>query len=182
MPCLPFTGEDMGTYVLPETGTGVWVEFEAGDPSYAIWTGGYWADDQLPTSESGASATPTRRAIKSEKGLMITFDDDSEKLTISDKDGTNIMTFEVQSGKVRVEAGMKVVIEAPQIELVENSTHPLVFGDDLLQYLNQLVQIFNTHMHPGELAAGMLPVTPMTPVTFMPSATPSLLSTKVTTG
>jgi hypothetical protein len=77
---------------------------------------------------------------------------------------------------------LKVVVEAPQIELVENSTHPLVFGDNLLQYLNQIVQIYNTHLHPGELALGVFPVTPIIPMAPMPPATPELLSFKVTTG
>ena len=113
---------------------------------------------------------------------MITFNDDSEVLTVSDENGSNIVTIDVQSGKIKIQANLKVVVEAPLIELVENATHPLVFGDNLLQYLNQMVQIFNTHMHPGELAAGVLPVTPMIPVPPMPPATPSLLSTKVTTG
>jgi hypothetical protein len=57
-----------------------------------------------------------------------------------------------------------------------------VFGDNLLQYLNQLVTMFNTHLHPGELAAGVLPVTPAPPVPPFPPATPSLLSMKVKTG
>jgi uncharacterized protein involved in type VI secretion and phage assembly len=182
MPCLPYTGNNVGTYFIPEPGAGVWVEFEGGDPSFAIWTGGFWADNELPKNEQGAEATPSRRMIRTEKGLMITFDDDSEKITLSDENGSNILTIEVQTGKIRLEASLKVVVEAPQIELVENSTHPLVFGDNLLQYLNQLVQIFNTHMHPGELALGILPVTPMTPVAPMPPATPSLLSVKVKTG
>jgi len=182
MPCIPYAGPNMGNYMMPDVGAGVWVEFEAGDTSYPIWTGGYWVDNELPHNESDTEATPPLKIIKTNSGLMINFDDNAEKLTISDKDGSNIMTFEVQTGKIRVEAAIKVVVEAPQIELVENSMHPLVFGDDLLQYLNQIVQIFNSHMHPGELALGALPVTPMIPVPFMPPATPSLLSTKVKTG
>ena len=55
------------------------------------------------------------------------------------------MTIEVQSGKIRLQANLKLVVEAPSIELVENSTHPFVFGDNLLQYLNQIVQIYNTN-------------------------------------
>jgi uncharacterized protein involved in type VI secretion and phage assembly len=39
MPCLPFTGKQMGMWALPQIGTGVWVEFEQGDPDYPIWTG-----------------------------------------------------------------------------------------------------------------------------------------------
>ena len=44
------------------------------------------------------------------------------------------------------------MVDAPQIELVANATHPAVFGDKLLTYLNQLVTTFNTHMHPGQMA------------------------------
>lgn len=182
MPCLPYAGNNVGLYTIPEPGAGVWVEFEGGDPSYAIWTGGFWADNELPKNEQGTEATPTLRMLRTEKGLMITFNDDAEVLTLSDENGSNIMTIDVQSGEIKIQANLKVVIEAPLIELVENATHPLVFGDNLLQYLNQLVQIYNTHMHPGEMALGTFPVTPMTPVAPMPAATPSLLSTKVTTG
>jgi uncharacterized protein involved in type VI secretion and phage assembly len=182
MPCVPYTGNKTGTYLIPEPDAGVWVEFEGGDPAYAIWTGGYWSDDQLPVDEQGTQATPPLRIIRSEKGLMISFNDDSEVITVSDENGQNIITLDVQAGKIRMQANLKIVVEAPQIELVENSTHPLVFGDNLLQYLNQLVQIFNAHMHPGELALGAVPITPAPPVAIMPPATPSLLSTKVTTG
>src|SRR5215472_8489131 len=39
MPCLPFTGKQTGLWVLPQLGTGVWIEFEQGDPDYPIWSG-----------------------------------------------------------------------------------------------------------------------------------------------
>ncbi len=39
MPCFPVTGKQMGLWVLPLVGSGVWVEFEQGDPDYPIWTG-----------------------------------------------------------------------------------------------------------------------------------------------
>jgi len=39
MPCFPFTGNQMGMWALPQIGTGVWVEFEQGDPDYPIWSG-----------------------------------------------------------------------------------------------------------------------------------------------
>ena len=60
----------------------------------------------------------------------------------------------------------------------QGATHPAVFGDQLLTYLNQLVAMFNSHVHPGELAAGFLPVTPAPPVPPFPPATPALLSIK----
>ena len=67
-------------------------------------------------------------------------------------------------------------------ELVENATHPVVFGDQLLNYLNSVVQVYQTHLHPGELAAGFIPVTPTPPVPPMPPPTPALLSHRVKTG
>lgn len=42
MPCFPFAGIQMGMYVVPPPNTGVWVEFEKGDPDYPIWTGCWW--------------------------------------------------------------------------------------------------------------------------------------------
>lgn len=39
MPCLPFTGKQSGMWCLPQIGTGIWVEFEQGDPDYPIWSG-----------------------------------------------------------------------------------------------------------------------------------------------
>jgi hypothetical protein len=39
MPCFPVSGKQMGTYMVPQVGTGVWVEFEQGDPDYPIWSG-----------------------------------------------------------------------------------------------------------------------------------------------
>lgn len=50
MPCVPYAGEQVGFFSLPSPGAGVWVEFEAGDPSFPIWVGCFWASEQLPAS------------------------------------------------------------------------------------------------------------------------------------
>lgn len=42
MPCVPLAGKQSGLFVLPAIGSGVWVEFEHGDPDYPIWVGGFW--------------------------------------------------------------------------------------------------------------------------------------------
>ena len=42
MPCVPIAGIQNGMVALPIIGSGVWVEFEQGDPDYPIWTGCYW--------------------------------------------------------------------------------------------------------------------------------------------
>lgn len=42
MPCLPFAGIQSGLYAVPAIGSGVWIEFEQGNPDYPIWVGGFW--------------------------------------------------------------------------------------------------------------------------------------------
>ena len=56
LPCLPYTGDGVGLHLIPAVGTGVWIEFEAGDPDYPIWTGGWWGTGQPPTEETGKPA------------------------------------------------------------------------------------------------------------------------------
>jgi hypothetical protein len=109
-------------------------------------------------------------------------DESNQVISVTDEDGSNLLTIEVQRGQITIKGATKAVVEAPQIELVENATHPIVFGDELLNYLTQIVQIYQSHMHPGELAAGFMPVTPAPPVPPMPPPTPALLSTRVKAG
>jgi hypothetical protein len=42
MPCVPVAGINMGMFAPPLIGSGVWVEFERGNPSKPIWVGCYW--------------------------------------------------------------------------------------------------------------------------------------------
>jgi uncharacterized protein involved in type VI secretion and phage assembly len=42
MPCVPLAGLQNGMVALPIIGSGVWVEFEQGDPDYPIWVGCFW--------------------------------------------------------------------------------------------------------------------------------------------
>lgn len=182
LPSLPYAGKGSGFFRVPPAGAGVWIEFEAGDVSRPIWTGCWWASNQLPADQNGTSATPDYSILRSEQGLIVVLNDADKTVSVSDQSGSNLMHIDVNQGQITVQASIKVVIDAPQIELVSGAPHPLVFGDDLLTYLNQLVMMFNTHVHPGELAIGVLPVTPAPPVPPFPPATPDLLSFQVKTG
>jgi len=42
LPCVPAAGIAAGCFVVPPLGSQVWMEFEQGDPSKPIWTGGFW--------------------------------------------------------------------------------------------------------------------------------------------
>ena len=40
LPCAPAAGIQSGMFIVPPIGSGVWIEFEQGNPDYPIWTGG----------------------------------------------------------------------------------------------------------------------------------------------
>jgi uncharacterized protein involved in type VI secretion and phage assembly len=39
---VPFAGIQSGFFVVPAIDSGVWIEFEQGDPDYPIWVGCFW--------------------------------------------------------------------------------------------------------------------------------------------
>jgi len=182
LPSLPYAGKGSGFYRVPPPGAGVWIEFEAGDASRPIWTGCWWGDGQLPSDQDGNQATPNYSILRSEGGLIVVLNDSGPSIALSDQNGANLVKIDVSQSQITIKAELKVVVDAAQIELVDGALHPLVFGDDLLVYLNELVAFFNSHVHPGELALGILPVTPAPPVPPFPPATPDLLSFRVKTG
>ena len=61
MPCVPFAGKQMGMYMLPQIGSGVWVEFEQGDPDHPVWVGGFWgsAADVPALALAGLPVSPS---------------------------------------------------------------------------------------------------------------------------
>ena len=124
MPCVPYAGASVGFYSLPEPGTGVWVEFEAGDPSYPIWSGCFWADNELP--DPGGAAI---KIWKTEK-LTVRIDDDGDELKLETTSGSKVtlasdiksesggathtvgsagVVSELSAGKVEVKAAAVIV-------------------------------------------------------------------------
>ncbi|WP_136656732.1 phage baseplate assembly protein V [Nitratireductor sp. XY-223] len=100
MPCVPYAGDGVGLHLLPEPGTGVWVEFEAGDPSYPVWTGFFWADGEVPEN-----ALSTLKILKTERHTM-KFDDLTGEILIENDMGASA-TFTVQ---IALDAGSSVTI------------------------------------------------------------------------
>jgi hypothetical protein len=51
-PCLPLAGKLAGTFMVPQQGASVWIQFEAGDPDRPVWMGGSWPNtaDVPPTA------------------------------------------------------------------------------------------------------------------------------------
>jgi uncharacterized protein involved in type VI secretion and phage assembly len=78
MACVPYAGPNVGMVMLPEVGSGVWIEFEGGDVSYPIWVGCFWHSGEVP---SDASATV--KSIETTAGKL-QFDTDAGSVTVTD--------------------------------------------------------------------------------------------------
>jgi len=76
-PAAPFAGEGHGFLFLPEVGDGVWVEFEGGNQSHPLWTGAWWAKNEMPDE-----ADVEGRVIVTSAGLKLVMDDDAKKLQL----------------------------------------------------------------------------------------------------
>jgi uncharacterized protein involved in type VI secretion and phage assembly len=85
MPCVPYAGPGVGFAFLPETGSGVWIEFEGGDVSYPIWVGGYWRTGEFP-----ADVTEQVKVLVTGAPHKLEFDDGQGTITLSDPNGNTV--------------------------------------------------------------------------------------------
>jgi Type VI secretion system/phage-baseplate injector OB domain len=179
-PCVPYAGPTSGFYSVPPIGAGVWIEFEGGDVSQPIWTGAYWGAPEFPMKPPGGFTRPTTHIWRTETGLTVVLDDVAQTISLTDAVTANKVEVSVATGTVTIKGAARVVSSAPIVQHGSSGAgHPGVLGDQLMIYLSQLVAFFNSHVHPGELALGILPVTPMIPVAPFPPPPPSILSHKV---
>lgn len=140
----PMAGDDMGTYFLPEVDDEVLVGFEDGDIHHPYVIGALWNGKQSPPQTNSDGKNDVRE-VKSRSGHEILLDDNkqsgkveittnaghtitlddssgSEKITVEDKSGQNTIEFDAVAGKLDLEAGTKLSLKAPQLELKGDGT------------------------------------------------------------
>jgi phage baseplate assembly protein V len=174
----PYAGNGYGMVLTPEVGDEVVVGFSHGDMRLPIVLGGlYNGKDKPPASRTD---TDDKKLVRTKGGHELLFDDSSagpkivvtsaagHKVTLDDDPGT--VTVETSGGQSLVlDAAGKATLKADSITLQGSSitldgavslggsgaSHPLVFGDDLLQ-------VFSTHVH-NATAIGSPTSPPMPP-------------------
>jgi uncharacterized protein involved in type VI secretion and phage assembly len=85
LPAAPFAGPQHGLVLIPEVGDGVWIEFEAGDISRPIWSGGWWGEKELPKP-----ATPKVRVLATKTNQKIVIDDDAKEIQLLQSKGATL--------------------------------------------------------------------------------------------
>jgi uncharacterized protein involved in type VI secretion and phage assembly len=95
LPSFPFAAKGMaGMVALPQIGAAVWVEFEAGDPDYPIWSGGFFPDPVGFPVLAMAGATPATPNIhfQTTTGTSVTLSDNpAQQVMIMTMAGAMIM-------------------------------------------------------------------------------------------
>ena len=71
LPCSPYSGNGVGFFFIPPVGAQIWIEFEAGNPEFPIWSGGFWG-----TGETPLPANPGVKVLKTDS-VTIRFEDSS---------------------------------------------------------------------------------------------------------
>ncbi|WP_419993646.1 phage baseplate assembly protein V [Streptomyces boninensis] len=82
MPCFPMTGPEAGVIAVPQVGAGVWVEFEQGDPSFPIWTGGWYGN---------RDEAPDDAVVRSPDHVIVLQTPGGHKIVLSDDPDTGII-------------------------------------------------------------------------------------------
>jgi uncharacterized protein involved in type VI secretion and phage assembly len=101
-PCVPYAPSGHGFFSMPEIGDTVWVEFEAGDPSHPIWTGGWWSQGNAPALK------PEQKQFETAGGQHILLDDSSGAMQIVFKDGNGNTITMTASGITLTRGGVKI--------------------------------------------------------------------------
>lgn len=118
MPAVPFASKGMGGMVaLPQLGSQVWVEFEAGDPDYPIWTGAFWPDAAGFPVLALAGATPVSPNIhfQTTTGVAVTLSDlPAKQVQVMTPTGALIMIgatgIQITNGQ-----GASIVMSGPSV-------------------------------------------------------------------
>lgn len=145
-----YSGNDYGMQVLPSIGDLVWVEFEAGNANFPLWTHGHFGKDEKPEEFASSNIY----GFKTPRGRIIIIDDDNDVIQIDQ--GLN--------------AGLVKVIElTEQINKIENK-----LNDTLTHYKAHFV------IDPISGTAGPLMSAPPAPVNITKTKQSQIENDKVT--
>lgn len=169
----PLAGNGRGMWFMPELQDEVLLSFEHGDFDHPYIVGYLWNGVDSPPDTDNKN-----RTLKTPSGHSLVFGDGSGKIVITSAGGSKVT---IDADSITVDASSSVTLNAAQINFLNGAAHPVVYGDILLAYLNQLLVALQAHMHAGETVLGF-PVTPAPPSTPFPPVTMPLNSAQVLTG
>ena len=121
-----FSGKGIGSFMIPEIGDNIWVEFEGGDSKYPVWSYGHWSIDEVPEN-----ATIENKVIQTISGNKIEFNDKDKliKITVAD----TLFSVELNG------TGVSIVADKVSIGTLNESSEPATLGETLTTKLETIV-------------------------------------------
>ena len=113
---------------------------------------------------------------------MVSLDDEGQTISLSDSDGENFLEITVQQGTVKIQGTSRWSSRRRRSSSSRTRPTRSCSATTCSSTSTRSSRCINTHIHPGEMALGVLPVTPMIPAVPLPPARAKLLSMRVTTG
>lgn len=110
---MPMVGKEWGVQFIPEVEDTVLVAFEQGDINYPYVIGSLYNGEDKPP-EVNSDGKNNIRVIKSRSGHIIEFDDTdgSEKLTIKDNSGKQVIVFDTKNSAMTINCGGETTFES----------------------------------------------------------------------
>jgi phage baseplate assembly protein V len=169
-----YAGNGYGSCFVPEKGDEVLVAFVHGDMRFPIVLGGlYNGKDKPPTARKDGH---DRKMIRTKHGHELVFDDESGHAAVRvtsaaghvvelDDEGKAINIKAAAGGTVSVQADgaitltskKSITLEAPQINLGDGATEPVVLG-------SKLTTQYGAHVHPTGTGPSGPPTVPLSAV------------------
>lgn len=118
MPCFPFAGKQMGAWLIPQVGAGVWVEFEQGNPDYPIWSGcWYGSAAEVPVlALAGVPASPNITLQSATQNALVISDNPAQGIMLKSSTGATLIISEagivIQNGK-----GANITLAGPTVTI-----------------------------------------------------------------
>jgi uncharacterized protein involved in type VI secretion and phage assembly len=123
--CQFMTGNDRGSWFIPEVNDEVLVAFEHGDVNHPYVVGSLYNGQDQPPSENSHSSENNIRMIKSRSGHIIKIDDTSgsEQVEIKTSSGKSVLTMKsdgsitIKSENITIEGTMKIDLKSQNINI-----------------------------------------------------------------
>jgi len=129
-PASPLVGTNMGLSFVPPVNSGVWVEFEQGDPNYAIWTGGWRGSDaDVPAAANKALPMHPPIVLQSQTQIQLVISSaPGEGITIETSAGPTGPRIEITPLGITLSTGKGASIELVGNTVKINNTSLTVTG------------------------------------------------------
>lgn len=119
MPSVPYAGSSVGLFLIPPNNASVWIEFEHGNSDYPIWTGCFWAENEVPVSPASAD----KKVLKTGAGTI----------TLDDTQGSNSITIETSNN-------LKIKMDQQGIE-ISNGSQKIMISSSSVSINNGALEV-----------------------------------------